>query len=59
MGSKNSGWCVVGDQMGGDAIELLYDGSSNNGYALFQSWNNVTDGGIQYVFIIDIICTFG
>ena len=34
---------------GGDAIRMLYDGSSNNGYAPFQSWNSNTDGGIQYI----------
>ena len=40
---------VVRTAMGGQAIRMLYDGSNNNGYAPFQSWNSNIDGGIQYL----------
>ena len=35
--------------MGSDKVRMLYDGSNNNGYAPFQSWNSNVDGGAQYL----------
>ena len=40
---------TIRTSMGNDAIRILYDGSNNNGYAPFQSWNSNVDGGYQYL----------